>query len=90
MVDLLTSTRYWFNYLDRNAIAVARLDGMEEELGLTGTQYLTSVSILFVGYLLGQVPSSTSSISAALYLLTIPDMIITKIRPSWHMAGFMA
>lgn len=49
---------YWFNYLDRNAIAVARLDGMEADLGLTGTQYLTAISILFVGYILGQLPSS--------------------------------
>lgn len=49
---------YWFNYLDRNAITVARLDDMEEELGLTDTQYLTCVSILFVGYILGQIPSS--------------------------------
>lgn len=40
---------YWFNYLDRNAITVARLDDMEEELDLTDTQYLTCVSILFVG-----------------------------------------
>lgn len=49
---------YWLNYLDRNAIALARLDGLEEELGLTGSQYATCVSILFVGYLLAQVPSS--------------------------------
>jgi hypothetical protein len=52
---------YWFNYLDRNAITVARLDGMEKELGLTSTEYQTSVSILFVGYILGQIPSSTSN-----------------------------
>lgn len=50
---------YWFNYLDRNAITVARLDGMEKELGLTSTEYQTTVSILFVGYILGQIPSST-------------------------------
>ena len=49
---------YWFNYLDRNAIAVARLDGLEDELGLSSTEYVTSVSILFVGYILGQIPSS--------------------------------
>ncbi|KAF0317926.1 major facilitator superfamily transporter [Colletotrichum asianum] len=41
---------YWFNYLDRNAITVARLDGMEEELNMTSTEYQTCVSILFVGY----------------------------------------
>ncbi|TDZ38717.1 Pantothenate transporter liz1 [Colletotrichum trifolii] len=45
---------YWFNYLDRNAITVARLDGMEEELGMSSTEYVTCVSILFVGYILGQ------------------------------------
>lgn len=49
---------YWFNYLDRNAITVARLDGLEKDLNLTATQYQTSVSILFVGYILGQIPSS--------------------------------
>lgn len=49
---------YWFNYLDRNAITVARLDGMEKDLNLTSTQYQTCVSILFVGYILGQIPAS--------------------------------
>ncbi|KAH7244972.1 major facilitator superfamily domain-containing protein [Fusarium solani] len=66
---------YWFNYLDRNAITVARLDGLEEELNLTSTQYQTSVAILFVGYILGQVPS---------------NMLITRLRPSIFMASFMA
>lgn len=49
---------YWFNYLDRNAITVARLDGMEAELNLKANEYQTSVSILFVGYILGQIPAS--------------------------------
>jgi hypothetical protein len=49
---------YWFNYLDRNAITVARLDHLEKDLGITSTQYQTCVSILFVGYVLGQVPAS--------------------------------
>jgi hypothetical protein len=40
---------YLFNYLDRNAIVNARLNGLEEQLGLVGTQYNTCVSILFVG-----------------------------------------
>lgn len=49
---------YVFNYLDRNAIALARLDNLEDELGLSSTQYQTCIMILFVGYLLGQIPSS--------------------------------
>ncbi|GJD03147.1 major facilitator superfamily transporter [Colletotrichum higginsianum] len=63
------------SYLDRNAIALARLNGLEEQLGLTSVQYSTCVSILFVGYILGQIPS---------------NMILTRVRPSWYMGGFMA
>ncbi|KAI5854472.1 pantothenate transporter liz1 [Tricharina praecox] len=49
---------YIMNYLDRNNIAAARLAGLEDELNLTSTQYQTSVSILFVGYILMQIPSN--------------------------------
>uniref|UniRef100_A0A0D2YA28 Major facilitator superfamily (MFS) profile domain-containing protein n=1 Tax=Fusarium oxysporum (strain Fo5176) TaxID=660025 RepID=A0A0D2YA28_FUSOF len=44
---------YLFNYLDRNALVNARLNSLEEDLGLVGTQYNTCVSILFVGYIYG-------------------------------------
>ncbi|MCJ1469870.1 hypothetical protein MMC07_008514 [Pseudocyphellaria aurata] len=49
---------YIMNYLDRNNIAAARLIGLEEELKLTSSQYLTALSILFVGYILMQIPSN--------------------------------
>ncbi|AOW00785.1 major facilitator superfamily domain-containing protein [Yarrowia lipolytica] len=49
---------YILNYLDRNNIATARLGGLEAELGLTSIQYQTCVSILFVGYILMQIPSN--------------------------------
>ncbi|MCJ1369316.1 hypothetical protein MMC20_000526 [Loxospora ochrophaea] len=45
---------YIMNYLDRNNIASARLAGLESDLKLVGDEYQTSVSILFVGYLLMQ------------------------------------
>ncbi|GKT64278.1 major facilitator superfamily transporter [Colletotrichum tofieldiae] len=63
-----------FSYLDRNAIALARLNGLEKQLGLSSVEYSTCVSILFVGYILGQIPS---------------NMILTRVRPSWYMGGFM-
>ncbi|CEN61284.1 Putative Permease of the major facilitator superfamily [Aspergillus calidoustus] len=66
---------FWLNYLDRNAIALARLNDLEEDLNLSSSEYQTCVSILFVGYILGQIPS---------------NMILTRVRPSWYMAGFMA
>ncbi|EPS40425.1 hypothetical protein H072_5739 [Dactylellina haptotyla CBS 200.50] len=49
---------YIMNYLDRNNIPAAQVAGMGEELGLSTTQYNTAVSILFVGYILMQVPSN--------------------------------
>lgn len=60
---------------DRNAIALARLDELEEDLNLSSTQYQTCVSILFVGYLLGQIPS---------------NMLLNRVRPSRYMGVCMA
>ncbi|KAJ0114087.1 vitamin h transporter [Diaporthe amygdali] len=64
---------YFLNYLDRNAIAQARLDGLEDDLKLEGSEYNTCISILFVGYLLMQIPS---------------NMLISSkhVRPSIYMA----
>ncbi|KAK7424131.1 hypothetical protein QQZ08_008737 [Neonectria magnoliae] len=64
---------YFFNFLDRNAMISARLNNMEEDLGLKGTEYQTCVSILFVGYLCAQVPS---------------NMLLNRVRPSLYMSGF--
>ena len=49
-LSLCSFTDYSQNYLDRNAIAQARLNNLEDDLGLEGTQYNTCISILFVGY----------------------------------------
>lgn len=70
---------YIMNYLDRNNIAAARLAGLEDPLvqgglALSSTQYLTALSILFVGYLLMQVPSNlflNKIGKPALYLPTV-------------------
>jgi len=48
---------YWLTPY-RNNYAAARLQGLEEDLNLTGTQYQTGLSILFVGYIIAQVPSN--------------------------------
>ena len=49
---------YLLSFLDRVNIGNARLYGMEEDLGLTGDQYQTAVSVLFVTYILSEVPSN--------------------------------
>ncbi|KAJ5764135.1 MFS general substrate transporter [Penicillium manginii] len=66
---------YILNYLDRNNIASAKLAGLDKDLNLKGNQYQTCVSILFVGYLLMQVPS---------------NMILNKFgKPSIYLPGCM-
>ncbi|KAJ5206575.1 Major facilitator superfamily domain general substrate transporter [Penicillium cf. griseofulvum] len=49
---------YLMNYIDRNNYAAAKLQGLEEDLNLDDTKYQTGLSILFVGYILMQVPSN--------------------------------
>ncbi|KAF1994698.1 MFS general substrate transporter [Amniculicola lignicola CBS 123094] len=66
---------YIMNYLDRNNIAAARLKGLQDDLGITNTQYSACLSILYVGYILMQVPS---------------NMLINRIqRPSLYIAVAM-
>lgn len=36
---------YFLNYVDRNAIAQARLNNLEEDLNMTGVQFNTTVSM---------------------------------------------
>lgn len=42
----------------RNAIGAARLAGLENDLHLVGYEFQTCVTVLFVGYILMQVPSN--------------------------------
>ncbi|KAF3053474.1 hypothetical protein E8E11_009584 [Didymella keratinophila] len=58
---------YLLSFLDRVNIGNARLYGLEEDLGMDSTQFQTAVSILFVTYILSEVPS---------------NLVLKKLRPS--------
>ncbi|OQN99716.1 hypothetical protein B0A48_14486 [Cryoendolithus antarcticus] len=65
---------YLMNYIDRNNYAAAKLQGLVEELDMTPDQYQTGLSILFVGYVLMQVPSNA---------------VLNYVgRPSWYIGFF--
>ncbi|KAI9374857.1 major facilitator superfamily domain-containing protein [Aspergillus egyptiacus] len=49
---------YLLSFLDRVNIGNARLYHLEEDLGLEGDQYQIAVSILFVTYILSELPSN--------------------------------
>ncbi|KAJ5155133.1 Major facilitator superfamily domain general substrate transporter [Penicillium coprophilum] len=53
----------------------ARLGTLEEDLGMEGTDYNLAMSILFVGYLLMQLPS---------------NLLLTRVRPSLFLGTPMA
>ncbi|KAK9241592.1 hypothetical protein V1506DRAFT_510279 [Lipomyces tetrasporus] len=57
----------------RNAITNDELDTLTQNLNLHGNQYNTTISILFCGYLIGQLPS---------------NMVLTRVKPSLYMTGF--
>ncbi|KIR60522.1 MFS transporter [Cryptococcus bacillisporus CA1873] len=67
---------YFMNKLDQNAIANARLNHFEKDLGLTGNQFNICVSVLYAGYTLIQIPSNMI-------------MATKKIRPSIWMSCWM-
>ncbi|KAK8203065.1 putative pantothenate transporter [Phyllosticta capitalensis] len=49
---------YILNYIDRQNLSAAKLQGIMESLDMNTQQFATAVSILFVGYLPFQIPSN--------------------------------
>lgn len=45
---------YLLNYVDRNALPQARVQGLEDDLGLKGVEYNVVLSITFIGYIVMQ------------------------------------
>ncbi|CAK7199872.1 hypothetical protein SEUCBS139899_002558 [Sporothrix eucalyptigena] len=67
---------YILNYIDRQNLGAAKLQGITTDLKITTTQFATAVSILFVGYLPFQIPS---------------NLLITKIsRPGMYICVAVA
>lgn len=65
----------FLNILQRQGISVAPLGGMNDELGLAGTQFSTAVSVHYASYILGQVPS---------------NLLLTRVPPSFALAAGVA
>lgn len=63
---------YLFSFLDRVNIGNARLYGLESDLDMHGDQFQVAVSILFVTYILSELPS---------------NLVIKKFTPSRWLGG---
>ncbi|KAK4611753.1 hypothetical protein CLAFUW4_12918 [Fulvia fulva] len=69
---------YLLSFLDRVNIGNARLYGLESDLSMVGNQYLTAVSLLFVTYILSELPSNL-----ILKKYVRPSRWIAFITTSW-------
>lgn len=49
---------YILNYIDRQNLSAAKLQGIMDDLSMNEQQFATAISILFVGYLPFQIPSN--------------------------------
>ncbi|KAG2122684.1 MFS general substrate transporter [Suillus cothurnatus] len=69
---------YIMNIMDRYNVAAARLHGFEEDLGMTGNQFNTLISILYVGYLFMQAPSNM-----ILHRMKRPSLYLSSCMVVW-------
>lgn len=50
------SILYLLSFLDRSNVANARIEGLTTDLGMTGNEYLTGLTLYFLGYVLFELP----------------------------------
>lgn len=86
---------YLLSFLDRSNVANARVEGLVVDLHMTGNQYLTGLTLYFIGYVLFEIPCNV------VLKLTSPKMWLPTLTLAWgvvatllgvtqNMAGFFA
>ncbi|RHZ64525.1 hypothetical protein CDV55_107599 [Aspergillus turcosus] len=75
---------YLMNYIDRNNYPAARLQGLEHDLNLSDADYQTGLSILFVGYILMQVPSNL-----VLNYMGRPSLYLGFFTAAWGLVSLL-
>lgn len=50
------SILYLLSFLDRSNVANARIEGLTTDLKMTGNQYLTGLTLYFIGYVIFEIP----------------------------------
>lgn len=75
---------YIMNYIDRNALPQARVQGLEDDLGLRGVQYNVVLSLTFIGYILmqGQHPSRSEMTTTRLLTRDSSEQYDPQLAPT--------
>jgi MFS family permease len=84
---------YLLSFLDRSNVGNARLEGLTKDLHMTGNQYLTGLTLFFIGYVLFEIPANIvlKRTSPRLWLPTLTlfwGIVATLMGVTQNMAGF--
>ncbi|GME48186.1 MFS transporter [Neofusicoccum parvum] len=86
---------YLLSFLDRSNVANARLEGLTDDLGMTGNQYLTSLTLYFIGYVLFEIPCNIilKRTTPKIWLPTLTlvwGIVSTLMGITQNLSGFFA
>ncbi|KAL8800450.1 MAG: hypothetical protein Q9182_005162 [Xanthomendoza sp. 2 TL-2023] len=88
---------YLLSFLDRSNVANARVEGLVDDLHMTGNQYLTGLTLYFIGYVLFEVRIPCNIVlkltSPRLWLPTLTlawGIVATLLGVVQNMSGFFA
>ncbi|KAK4211314.1 major facilitator superfamily domain-containing protein [Rhypophila decipiens] len=86
---------YLLSFLDRSNVGNARVEGLADDLGMTGNQYLTGLTLYFVGYVIFEVPCNIilKRTTPRFWLPTLTilwGIVATLMGVVHNLAGFFA
>ncbi|KPM35959.1 hypothetical protein AK830_g10608 [Neonectria ditissima] len=84
---------YLLSFLDRSNVGNARIEGMVDDLGMTGNEYLTGLTLYFIGYVLFEIPCNIilKRTTPRLWLPTLTiawGIVATLLGVVQNLAGF--
>ncbi|KAF2806909.1 MFS transporter [Mytilinidion resinicola] len=89
------SVLYLLSFLDRSNVGNARLEGLTTDLDMTGNQYLTGLTLYFIGYVLFEVPCNIvlKRTTPRFWLPTLTlvwGIVATLMGVTQNLSGFFA
>ncbi|KAF3767030.1 MFS general substrate transporter [Cryphonectria parasitica EP155] len=86
---------YLLSFLDRSNVGNAKIEGLATDLGMTGNQYLTGLTLYFIGYVLFEIPCNIilKRTSPKLWLPTLTviwGIVATLMGVVHNLSGFFA
>lgn len=91
----MVSILYLLSFLDRSNVANARIEGLTTDLKMTGNQYLTGLTLYFIGYVLFEIPCNIilKRTTPRLWLPTLTiawGVVATLMGITQNLGGFFA